>query len=415
MSAGKTGRASNPFRAGTVALVVLVGALAFLLALFAIGKGWTGGGDRNGGEHAASTGLTGYAALYSLLDGTEHSPSLSYSQSEYDAPGLLVLTPPHNADAEAITDILQQRMYDGPTLLILPKWFAMPIPDQVEVEKEPGWVVLGGMSAPQWFAGLDLDSDAELANGSTARWTGFGLRGTLPDPDNMQALRIGPDSFFEPLVTDAEGDMLAGLTYYDDGVWPLVVVFEPDLMNNYGMADETRGRLAHQLIHVASDGDDLPVIFDLTLAGLGSSENLLTLAFAPPFLAATLCLILAALVVGWRSFRRFGPPVAQAPAMARGKRQLALNGAALLARVKRWHLLVDPYAALVGTRIAAKLGIRDHEQSAREQAIDHALARTGHGGPTFSSAAHGLRSANGPGEILRAARTLKSIERTLTR
>src|SRR5690606_34728896 len=134
--------------------------------------------------------------------------------------------------------------------------------------------------------------------------------------------------------------------------WGVVVVAEPDLMNNYGLADSRRAELAYALVDAAREGQDIPVVFDLTLPGLGQSENLLTLAFRPPFLAATLSLLFAALVIAWRALRRFGPARAEAHARTMGKRQLAHNGAALVERARRLHLLGPPYAALAIGRIA---------------------------------------------------------------
>ena len=101
--------------------------------------------------------------------------------------------------------------------------------------------------------------------------------------------------------------------------------------------------------------------------------------------------------------------------MAHGKRQLALNGAALLGRVKRWHLLSEPYAALVSRRMARTLGIREQDPAMREAAIDRALQREGSDGTGFARAAHNMRGATSPREIIRAARALRTIERTLTR
>src|SRR5690606_35338854 len=162
------------------------------------------------------------------------------------------------------------------------------------------------------------------------------------------------------------------------------------------------------------EGEDLPITFDLTLAGLGRSENLLTLAFRPPFLAATLCLLLAALVIAWRAFRRFGPPVAEGPVVAMGKRQLATNGAGLIERAKRLHLLGPPYAALVTGRIAATLGVREADAVARDAAVGHALSARGLA-DDFAERVEALRRARHPAELLRAAGELRTIERTLAR
>ena len=407
-------RASSPFRPGVVALVLLVGAAAFMVLLYAIANGLDGSSERDGRAHAAANGLDGYAGLVSLLEDSGHSVSLSYSEGDLDAYELMVLTPPMDADGEELADIIEQRTYAGPTMLVLPKWQAMPIPDTAPVDSKKGWVLLGGAYSPGWFESLPFAADAELAIGKTAGFSGLELEGRLPDGEKVQALLNDGSTPFEPLVLDTEGDMLAAVYYADDEAWPLVIVFEPDLVNNWGMADQTRAMLADALIHYASEDDDLDLLFDMTLPGLAKTENLLTLAFTPPFLAATLCLLLAALLVTWRAFQRFGPAHAEAPAMAQGKRQLAMNGAGLLARLRRWHLLGAPYAALVAQRIASRLSLREPEGSERESAIDRALARAGHEGEGFRHWAQALRNADKPAEILRASRALKQLERTLT-
>lgn len=413
-------RASSPFRPVTVALLLLVGAGAFLLLLYAIGQGWTGEDENAGGEHAASRGLNGYAGLVQMLEATQHTVELSRTPGSFEEYSLLVLTPPLMADAAEIDAVLQQRRYVGPTMLVLPKWQAMPLDDEQKQQADAGdgWVQLGGAISPGWFSQLPLAKGSSLVVGTTRGWNAFGLSGELADPARVQALVQQPDYALDPLVLDSEGDMLAGLSYYedDDDAWPVLVVFEPDLLNNYALADQLRAELALDLVETATNSEPgMKVVFDLTFAGLGGDQNLLTLAFTPPFLAATLCLLLAALVIAWRAFKRFGPPVAEVPALAQGKAGLARNGAALLGRVRRWHLLAEPYAALLTTRIAAALGVRETEAAARDAAIERALERAGHTGTGFTLAAHTMRSARKPGEILRSARALKTIERMLKR
>lgn len=405
-----------PFRRGSVALVLLAGTAAFVLMLYAIGQGWTGGEDRNGGAHAASPGLTGFAGLARLLGRSDHAVSLGRDPARFRETALLVLTPPHEASAEQIEAVLDARRELGPTLLVLPKWRAAPIPADAGVEAQPGWVFVTGAAPPPWFAELSLAQDTSLGVGPSASWHHFEATGALPDPANVQALMADSAGAFEPLVQDSEGDYLAAF-YRGDGpdAWPLVIVFEPDLLNNFALDDWDRARLADDLVHAAMGKNELPVLFDLTLAGLGASRNLLSLAFAPPFLAATLCLLLAALVIAWRALARFGPPLLASPEPAQGKRQLIANGAALIARLRRWHLLAAPYAALVAARIAGRLGIHETEGAARERAIDRALARRDLAQGRFSDTARQLREARRPADILRAARALRHFERILSR
>ena len=101
--------------------------------------------------------------------------------------------------------------------------------------------------------------------------------------------------------------------------------------------------------------------------------------------------------------------------MARGKRQLARNGAALVAQLKRFHLLKEPYEALVERRISRGLGLRSRDRAEREAAIARALDARGRPGSEFAAASAALRDADGARDIIRAARDLKSIERTLQR
>src|SRR5690606_13556644 len=143
-------------------------------------------------------------------------------------------------------------------------------------------------------------------SGKSARWTGGGIEGVLPAPRRVQS---GQGIRLVPLVASrqdgrvlaayvADGGYYPGLERlalnrpsaeaYDEDLDPIVLVFEPDLLNNYGMAGQANAQLAERLVRATSG--TAKVNFDLTLNGYGRTPNLLTLAFTPPFLAATLCL-----------------------------------------------------------------------------------------------------------------------------
>lgn len=190
-----------------------------------------------------------------------------------------------------------------------------------------------------------------------------------------------------------------------------IFVVEPDLVNNYGLADPERAKAAVALVREAGFGNENRVTFDQTLNGFGGAENLLTLAFRPPFLAATLCLILAMVIIGWRAFLRFGPAAIRGPEIAFGKKRLVSNGAGLIVRAKRLRLLAAPYAALSARRLAAKLGLHRHEP----EDIDAALAARLPEEEPFSTRAERLRNAHTPNEILRAAQALRELEGKLAK
>jgi hypothetical protein len=417
---------ANPFSIGTVLALVLFGAGVFVALLWMIGAD-SGGSANNGGSHAGSKGLHGYAALASLLEKRGYQVSLSRNTARLDDPGLLILTPPQNAKGADIERIVAKRRWIGPTIVITPKWIAIPAGST----GKRGWVSPVGTAAPEWKGFLDQVS-VRIAPG-TKRWSALGASGPLAEP---RAVETGTGRGLEPLVADQNGNVLAAYLqddgYYpalesislekiwpvgdEDDLYPLVVVFEPDLLDNYGMARKENAVLADRLIAATLAGGPKVAMFDLTLNGLGRSANLLTLAFTPPYLAATLCLLIAALVLGWRAFLRFGPALAATRAIAFGKRPLVSNAAGLIRRTRRFHLVTQPYADAARERIARSLGLpRAASPEAADTEIDQALALRLPDSESFSALAARLRAERRPLAILRAAQALHSLERTLRR
>ena len=118
----------------------------------------------------------------------------------------------------------------------------------------------------------------------------------------------------------------------------------------------------------------------------------------------------------WRAYRRFGPPLLGGRAVAFGKRALVTNSAGLIHRARRLHLLGSPYADAARERLVKALALParlSHEQA--EKAIDRALAGRAPGSLPFSTAAAQMRAARKPTDMLRAARQLHALERTLPR
>jgi hypothetical protein len=78
--------------------------------------------------------------------------------------------------------------------------------------------------------------------------------------------------------------------------------------------------------------------------------------FEPPFLAFTLALIAAAILVGLHALGRFGPPAIEGRAIPFGKRALADNVATLITRAGREDRLGDRYVVVVRDAAGAALG-----------------------------------------------------------
>jgi hypothetical protein len=419
---GPAASSHAPFSRGGALALVGGGFALFLAMLWLIGAGSDFGGDRGAGQaHAAATGLNGYAGLARLIEADGYRIERSRSPEALRTHGLLILTPPPYADAKEIGEILEKRRFAGPTLVILSKWMARgpppTLPPRERAKFKRGWVTLGEPMLSEWPAGLPspytftqkLEEAAEGAR--PARWRGLGLAGSLPAPGTLHA---EPAPGHEALITDEAGRVLAFAIHRDSpigedgyGLQPVIVLVDPDLANNYGLADPVRAAAAMALIDELTFGGKIAVVtFDMTLAGFGAAENLLTLAFRPPFLAATLTLLVALLIVGWRAFQRFGPTAsARGPDIAFGKRQLIANGAGLILRARRFGLLARPYAALAARRLADRLGLVRPDA----QAIDAALARRLPTEEPFTRRAARLEAAARPAEILAAARSLDEL------
>jgi len=442
-------------RMGAFALVA-GGFALFLAMLWLIGADADFGGERGRGQaHAASNGLNGYAGLVRLVEAQGYSVERSRSTENLRTRDLLVLTPGMFADAEEIGKILEERRFLGPTLVIMAKWWANEpgpnVPPKVLAKFKRGWVALNGASPSEWPAELpkpyrfvhkafpEASSPMAIAimpetaptaapkaeeprkPGPPARWAGLGLAGRLPQEevlhaaigDRQKALLIDPagrvlafgidlDARREPTTPEEEETDI-----YTEQAYPVIVLADPDLANNYGLADPLRAAAAIAVVDELTLDEDIGhVVFDMTLNGFGASENLLTLAFRPPFLAATLSLLVALVIIGWRAFRRFGPAAADGgPDIAFGKRQLIMNGARLILRARRFRLLGAPYAALAGRRLAERLGLARPDPDA----IDAALARRFPEEEPFTRRAARMEAATRPADILAAAQGLDDL------
>ncbi|TCM18774.1 hypothetical protein EDF56_104307 [Novosphingobium sp. PhB165] len=437
LPSGTVAVGANPFSRWSVLAVVLLGCALFVALLWMIGTG-TGFGETNDGQaHAEGRGLNGYAAMATYLERRGYAVRRSRNEGALDKPGLLVLTPPPFADGKEIDKIVSRRRYVGPTLVISPKWFAFAASrEQQQKGAKTGWVNLAGPRPPEWRGFLDdltVGLNPTDPHGARVRWSGMGVQGALP---GRQPVLWGKGRDLVPLVRDGNGNILAGFMadggHYpvleqvagvapddvdpQDRLQPIMMVFDPDLVNNWGMADQNSARLIDALVAASGARPGDTITFDLTLNGFGNAQNLLTLAFTPPFLAATLCLLLAALVLGWRAFLRFGPPLAEGRAIAFGKRALVANAAGLVRRTGRLHLIARPYADHARERLVRALALpRTLDGPDADAAIDRALASRDPAAEPFSAIAARLRQARRPQDLVKAARDLHALERMLTR
>ena len=336
------------FSAGVVAAALVAGALSFLAFLWLTAYAPDLSSGRNGGAHALSNGATGFRALGDLLDDVGGRAVRARNARDHPTGGLLVLTPTDATDPALLARIVNARRY-GRTLIILPKWRT----SRSETARA-GWVEGGGVAGSFGAARLlgklatvDVDTDDP------------GVRGTAtsdlidPFPLPTQAQTIAGRGL-RPLVVTPNGRALVAEVA---GARRLYVAADPDIFNTKGLKDLATARAAVALFDHMTPGADRVATFDLTLNGFGGSANLLKLAFEPPFLPATLCLLVAAALAALNAFHPLGPAIREARAIGFGKGALVDSGAGLLTAAGRERLVAARYVELTREAAAARLGV----------------------------------------------------------
>jgi hypothetical protein len=128
--------------------------------------------------------------------------------------------------------------------------------------------------------------------------------------------------------------------------------------------------------------------------------------FEPPLLGATLCALLAALLMGVHAAVRFGAPQEGGRALALGKQALADNSAALIAMVGREHRIVPRYAAAIRRRVARIVGVPpDTRDDVLNELLDRQRRRNDPAPPLAELIAE-AQSAKNASDALKVARKL---------
>lgn len=415
---------ASPFNRLTIIIMVMIGFAAFVALLVGMGLGSKFAPTNNGKAHGASNSIVGYKALANLMEKTGSEIRYTRNKAGHDSSGLLILTPSPFSDAQELADVAHNRSYIGPTLVILPKWSAVPMPTLKQ-----GWVALVrpfdpeiGQALVKNLADVEINVPEESKAQSTSKaisalggsvktpsrpvtMSGDYIRTVVREPKSGRALAAYLDDGGSYAQLDSlDPSQITDEEERDDGYYPIVFVADADLLNNAGMADKQTARHALALINSITAGDNGIVTFDLIFNGLGASDNLLTLAFEPPFLSATLCLIAAAIAAAWMAFNRFGPPLREVRSIEYGKTALVNNSAGFINRMQRQYLVAEPYAEMIRDQAVTEIGIAASlDESEKNQRLD-ALGDVN--GNSFSALYHTLRRANNSHEIADAAAAL---------
>jgi len=410
------------FSPRTVLVLVLVGvfSLAALSVLSAYAPDLRKGD--NGAAHALSRSALGFAAAARLMDATGQPVVLSRTALK-DEGALLILTPAPYHDAATVAAV----PYDGSRLVVLSKWTGGPH------RTRPGWIdraqlvppplaaravprkpvaAPAGKPAEQEAKGRREVPAAQLKRRSTtARVRLFRPDGTaLGATGPVRSLQTVSGPELIPVIVDETG---AAVVAMDEGTGAYVLA-DPDLLNNHGLKSLETAASARAILRTIWAGDG-PVAFDLTLHGFGKPRSVLRQMLEPPLLGATFALLLAAGLVAWQAFVRFGPQRRQGRALALGKRALADNTAGLVRLARREHRMAEPYARLVRAATARAVAApRDLDDAQLDAFLDR-FGRQAGAHQSWSVLAAEARSARNPADLLRIARSLHRWKLEMTR
>ena len=361
---------------------------------------------------ATDPSAVGYSGLQSLLRELGHEVRVDpYAhRGEWNGRDLRLYFPTGAFSAK------RRERIDGrvPGLLVLPKWAVVPVAEDsrdVIRRRNPGLsstaerivatlddyhVVSGSrtvqaewtlpetdrsvrISYPRWLSHTsrdeadDTDENSEPEDG-TAEGSADSDADTLDDAlrDAMDAVsRVALEELEEgpPSSTDIEA-LLHTVSINDS---EFLVLAEPDLLSNHGIATQDRARTALSVLSLAARHYEIadPVfVFDDNLRRRDVSQNLVKLLTRPPFLAATLCLLAAGALIGWQGFNRFGDPDdADGEGASAGPRALAETAGQFIAGTGRVDALAPGYADVVRRQAVEGMGLSVWNRGRADAAI----------------------------------------------
>lgn len=468
---------AGPFKLLTVLIVFLIAAFGFAAATVLSGYAEDLEPKDRRGAHAQSQSAIGYAGVRKLLEETGRDVRTE-RRSELDwleSGNVRVFTLDSPRDlarfADYDTSILS-------TLVVLPKWDVEALQrDGRDYQGSDIWVQRPQYrdefysASRVGYGGSDARHAFEITRedgmGRHTITEGLGLTGLEIEIEGLQYLGLptaddGPEMGADDPAETASEDVEEGIedllemidappagterisaaddgdvfvpellidghpvlfTVRDYGEVQYHVLTEPDLLNTKGLVDADRAKLAlaildHMRRHFAEDDTGFEasaILFDLSLHGYGTDMNIIKTLTQPPFLAATLCLLAAVILVIWRGFVRFGDPVPSELDLALGKRTLVDNGARLIRLARRATSVAGGYVGLQERRLLKALRV----EGAREERVRAVIraretaAKNGDAQP-FDALAANVQGAADPSELVLAAQSLHDRRQELS-
>lgn len=361
------------FRSGAILAVIVVGIVAFaaMAVLAAYAPELRSGQD--GRAHALSKSAVGFAGAPILMKAMGETVLVSRTRPAGLKDSVVVLTPDGNEEPSALRPFVGA----GRTLIVLPKWAAAPDPLRKGFVRKAGLVgprrgyaELFGIYSPQTRTATRKGVSRPALRGAGGPFA----EGTYLPLGPIDRLQTVSGEGWAPALTDETGGIVLAYSRRRPDVWLLA---DPDLLNNQGLKSLDNARAGAAILRTASAGGARAILFDVTLAGYERGRGLGRLMLEPPWLAATLIAVAAALLMGVHALARFGQPRRQGRAFALGARALVDNSADLVRMARREHELAPAYAALTRAQVLRAAGAH----AAEEHWLDDLARRRGAAAP----------------------------------
>jgi hypothetical protein len=308
-------------------------AIIFGLSIYLMGQGEVNAPETVG-PNTYSRSAIGHAGIADVLQqlGLPVIKSRYNSLAKLSPGSVLVIAEPRLAgqSEEATRDLLKA----ANILLVLPKWTGEPS------EQFPGWLrEVHERAADQALAVLRLAAPrATLSRESgTPQWTtnALGLAPSLVSP--VQLVR---GDRLRPIIASERGILLAEIAERGRRIW---ILADPDVIANHGLVRENNAALAVAIVKRLR-GDSGSVVFDETVHGFAAPVgNPLQLLFRFPFVVATAQALMAAALLLWATWARFGAPQVIPPALGAGRQALLVNMATLIDVTGHHQVMIRRY------------------------------------------------------------------------
>lgn len=347
--------------------------------------------DDSPSASARDSSAVGYLALYRLMEAADIPVSIDPFPHEgrWDGQSIRLYFP-----TPAFSDARMERIAPNvPGVIVLPKWAVSPIEDgatdvvrrsdpglspasqailsvidkqltvynarDISSEIEVGGRGVEGIKHLQFTARTNFEYEVDEGEAAKSDEGPNSLREDLEEAVEALQNRPRPDlqvNFPTRLTGHALGNILQSVKGNDR----LLILTEADLLNNQGVATQSRAQAALDVLDRAArllDVENPTFVFDDSLRRRDVEQNLVKLLTRPPFLAATLCLIAAGLLTGWQGAFRFGDPKRASSTSPNGSETLTKAAAQFLQGSGRLASISQDYSAIMRAQVIKRLGL----------------------------------------------------------